>query len=53
MKEHICDMCGWIYDPVEGLPGQGVSPGTPFEDLPDDFVCPDCGATKERFSPKA
>jgi rubredoxin len=44
-------MCGWTYDPVEGVPSMGVEPGTPFEELPDDFLCPDCGAAKQHFSP--
>jgi rubredoxin len=52
LTRYICDMCGWIYDPLAGVPTQGILPGTPFEELPDDFVCPDCGATKERFSPQ-
>ena len=51
MQKYFCEMCGWVYDPAEGNPGEGVAPGTPFEDLPDDFLCPDCGAVKERFSP--
>ncbi len=52
MKKYICDMCGWVYDPLMGVSTQGILPGTPFEELPDDFVCPDCGAAKEHFSPK-
>ena len=51
MKKYVCDVCGWIYDPKTGLPEEGIEPGTPFEDLPDDFVCPDCGAEKDDFSP--
>jgi len=52
MKRHICEMCGWVYDPLKGLPSEGIPPGTPFEALPGDFVCPDCGAAKDRFSQK-
>ena len=47
MKKYVCDVCGWIYDPAEGLPDEGIAPGTSFEDLPDDFICPECGATFE------
>lgn len=49
--KYVCDVCGWEYDPEEGLPSEDIAPGTPFEDLPDDFVCPECGAGKESFSP--
>ena len=51
MKKYVCDVCGWEYDPEAGLPGQGIKPGTAFEDLPEDFVCPECGAAKGDFSP--
>lgn len=51
MKKYVCNICGWEYDPEVGLPDEGVAPGTSFEDLPDDFVCPDCGVGKEDFSP--
>jgi len=50
MKKYACDLCGWVYDPEKGVPDEGVEPGTAFEDLPDDFVCPECGAGKEDFS---
>lgn len=50
MKKYICDVCGWIYDPELGDPANGVAPGTPFEDLPEDWVCPECGVGKEMFS---
>lgn len=43
--------CGYIYDPEVGDPENGIEPGTPFEDLPDDWVCPKCGAEKEHFYP--
>ena len=52
MKKYVCDVCGWVYDPQEGDPDNGVAPGTAFEDIPDDWVCPVCGAAKEEFSPE-
>jgi rubredoxin len=45
----ICEPCGFIYDPEEGDPDSGIEPGTPFEDIPDDWMCPICGATKGDF----
>ncbi len=51
MKKYICDVCGWIYDPAVGIPDAGIEPGTAFEDLPDDWVCPVCFVGKEEFSP--
>ncbi len=50
MDKYVCDLCGWTYDPAVGDPDNGIAPGTAFEDLPDDFVCPICGATKDQFS---
>ena len=49
MKKYRCLMCGYVYDPAEGDPSNGVDAGTAFEDLPDDWVCPDCGVGKEEF----
>ncbi len=49
MDKYVCTVCGYIYDPEEGDPDNGVSPKTAFEDLPDDWVCPVCGAGKEDF----
>ena len=49
MKRYRCTVCNHIYDPALGDPDNGVPPGTPFENLPDDWTCPDCGATKEDF----
>ncbi|MCD6418451.1 flavin reductase [bacterium] len=49
MKKYRCIICGYIYNPEEGDPDSGISPGTPFEDIPDDWVCPVCGATKDNF----
>ena len=49
MEKWECLVCGYIYDPAEGDPEGGIPPGTPFEELPDDWVCPQCGAAKEMF----
>ena len=49
MKKYICTVCQWVYDPEIGDPEQGIEPGTPFESLPDDYVCPLCGVGKEDF----
>jgi rubredoxin len=51
MKKYVCNACGYVYDPAIGDPANGVIPGTPFESLPDDWVCPECGAAKSDFSP--
>jgi len=50
MTKWICDACGWIYDPAIGDPDGGIAPGTAFEDLPDNWVCPSCGVTKSDFT---
>ncbi len=47
---YSCDLCGYEYDPAEGDPDNGIPPGTPFEDLPDDWTCPICGAGTEDFT---
>jgi len=49
MDKYECSVCGYVYDPAEGDPDNGINPGTPFEDLPDDWTCPVCGATKDQF----
>jgi rubredoxin len=49
MSKWRCTLCGYRYDPDEGDPDNDVPPGTPFEDLPESLVCPDCGASKEDF----
>ncbi|HZS39286.1 MAG TPA: rubredoxin [Polyangia bacterium] len=46
-----CVICGHVYDPAEGDPATGVPPNTPFAELPEDWVCPDCGAAKSDFEP--
>ncbi len=50
MDRYVCEPCGWVYDPAEGDPDAGIAPGTPFAELPEDWVCPVCGATKDQFS---
>ena len=49
MAKYECDVCGYVYDPEIGDPESGIPPGTPFEGLPDDWVCPVCGASKDEF----
>jgi len=51
MTKYRCLTCGYIYDPEAGDPSNNVEPGTAFEDLPDDWVCPDCGVGKDEFEP--
>lgn len=50
MQKYVCDVCGYIYDPEEGDPDNNIESGTSFADLPEDWVCPMCGAPKEDFS---
>ena len=52
MKKYVCDVCGYVYDPEEGDPDNGIDAGTAFADLPEDWVCPLCGASKDDFSPE-
>lgn len=49
MDKYVCTVCGWIYDPEKGDPDGNIKPGTKFEDIPDDWVCPVCGAAKSDF----
>lgn len=49
MKKYVCTLCGYVYDPAEGDPDNGVEPGTKFEDIPEDWLCPLCGADKSQF----
>jgi rubredoxin len=49
MEKWQCIICGYIYDPAIGDPDNGINPGTPFEELPDDWLCPECGAEKDQF----
>ena len=53
MKKYVCDVCGYIYDEAAGDPDNGIEPGTAWEDVPEDFVCPLCGVGKESFSEQA
>lgn len=49
MKKYRCTVCDWVYDPAVGDPDAGIAPGTQFESLPDDWVCPLCGVGKDEF----
>ena len=49
MTQYKCSVCGYVYDPEKGDPDSGIKPGTPFEEIPDDWVCPVCGASKDQF----
>lgn len=49
MDRYVCSVCGYVYDPDVGDPDNGISADTSFEDLPDDWTCPVCGASKEDF----
>jgi len=49
MAKYKCTVCGYIYDPAGGDPDNGSEPGTPFEKLPDSWVCPECGVGKDMF----
>jgi rubredoxin len=49
MKKYVCKVCGYAYDPEYGDPDGGIDPGTPFEDIPEDWICPLCSAEKKDF----
>jgi rubredoxin len=49
MDKYICTVCGYVYDPEKGDSSSNVAPGTAFENLPDDWVCPECGIGKDQF----
>ena len=51
MKRYVCTVCGCEYDPAVGDPDSGIAPGTKFEDIPADWVCPVCGVSKADFEP--
>ncbi|MCR4562487.1 MAG: rubredoxin [Bacilli bacterium] len=51
MKKYVCTVCGHVYDPEVGDPDSGIAPGTAFEDIPADWVCPVCGVDKSMFEP--
>ena len=48
--KYVCDVCGWVYDEAEGYPEGGIAPGTPWEQVPEDFECPLCYVGKDQFS---
>ena len=50
-RRYRCVICDHIYDPAEGDPEGGIQPGTPFESIPDTWVCPECGASKADYEP--
>ncbi|WP_353684320.1 rubredoxin [Thermodesulfovibrio sp. 3907-1M] len=52
MKKYKCSVCGYVYDPAQGDPDNGIPAGTAFENLPDTWSCPVCGATKDMFEPE-
>lgn len=52
MKRWRCRFCSHIYDEAKGDPDSGIAPGTRFEDLPPDWICPDCGATRDDYEPE-
>ncbi|MCI8756444.1 MAG: rubredoxin [Oscillospiraceae bacterium] len=49
MEKYVCNVCGYVYDPAKGEPDAGIAPGTKWEDVPEDFVCPLCGVGKDQF----
>lgn len=49
MAQYVCSLCGYVYDEEIGIPEEGIAAGTKWEDIPDDFVCPMCGADKSMF----
>jgi len=49
MDKYVCTVCGYVYDPEQGDPDNGVDPGTKWEDVPNDWECPVCGASKNDF----
>ncbi len=51
MKKYQCQACSYVYDPAAGDPDNDIPAGTAFEDVPDDWCCPDCGAPKDMFEP--
>jgi rubredoxin len=53
MARYVCQVCGYVYDPAQGDPDNGVAPGTPFEKVPDNWECPVCGASKADFAKEA
>ena len=52
MKKYVCSICGYVYDQVIGDADSGIAAGTEFDNIPDDWVCPVCGVTKDMFEPE-
>lgn len=52
LMRYVCGVCGYVYDPKNGDPDHGIAPGTPFEELPEDWTCPDCSVGKGEFAPE-
>jgi len=52
VERYVCTVCNYVYDPNVGDPESGIRPGTLFQDLPEDWICPVCGASKEMFEPE-
>ncbi len=50
MKKYVCEICGYVYDEANGDPDNNIAPGTKWEDIPDDWVCPLCGVGKDQFA---
>lgn len=50
MQKYVCSVCGYVYDPAEGDPDHGVQPGTAWENVPEDWVCPICGVNKDQLN---
>ena len=51
MKKYVCVVCNYVYDPALGMPEHDIAPGTPFEAIPSDWTCPECGVSKDDFEP--
>ncbi len=49
MRKYQCIICGFVYDEAEGLPEDGIAPGTAWDEIPEDWACPDCGVGKSEF----
>ena len=52
MKKYVCSVCGYVYDPIVGDVDSGLAAGTMFDEIPDGWVCPVCGVTKDMFEPE-
>ena len=52
MEKYVCGVCGYVYDHAKGDTESNTPPGVPFKELPDDWVCPICGAGKDEFAPE-